>query len=186
MIIIKQFDHSVHVAEEMAMLYQAVWQKEEDDFFERLQKHANYVGFIGIVAYSDTNECIGFAYGYKSEEGQYYRGLLEQELTAEEASVWLTDCFEFVELLVHPSYRGNGLGKRLTEKLVGNYPAQTALLTTKTSNQIAKALYTSLGWVVVKGDFFPSPNDGPYVIMGKDLKKGELVSKLNIQEGEER
>lgn len=183
MIIIKQFDHSVHVAEEMAMLYQAVWQKEEDDFFERIQKHANYNGFLGIVAYSDTNECIGFAYGYKSEEGQYYRGLLEQELTVEEANVWLTDCFEFVELLVHPSYRENGLGKRLLEKLVNNCSMKTSVLTTKASNLVAQALYAKSGWVVVKENFFPSPNDGPYVIMGKDLRREELVSKL-IQEGE--
>ncbi len=170
MIIFKQFDHSVHTAEEMAMLYQAIWKKEEDDFFERIQRHADYEGFLGIVAYNDTNECVGFAYGYKSEKGQYYRELLEKELTSDEIERWLSDCFEFVELAVHPSYRKNGFGREMADKLVNNSHRKTSILTTQLSNLAAQTLYTSLGWVVVKEKFIPSPTDEPYVIMGKVLK----------------
>ena len=60
---------------------------------------------------------IGFAYGYASLPGQYYHELLARAFDREECDKWLRDCFEFVELAVHPSFRKQGLGRMLTLKL---------------------------------------------------------------------
>lgn len=58
----------------------------------------------------------------------------------------------------------------MADKLVNNSHRKTSILTTQVSNLAAQTLYTSLGWVVVKENFIPSPTDEPYVIMGKVLR----------------
>lgn len=129
-------------------------------------KHSDYEGFKGFFIKNEEENVVGFIYGYTSLPGQYYNTLLKKELTAEEQNVWLSDCFELVELAVHPDYRKQGFGRVLVKQLLECVENRTALLTTQVNNDSARNLYTKLGWRIIKEPFFPSNENTPFVIMG--------------------
>ncbi|MBM7587997.1 GNAT superfamily N-acetyltransferase [Bacillus pakistanensis] len=167
---VKQLDGSDFMFDEIAFLYNDIWNKEGTDFLGRLKRHSNYEGFRGFVAFNQEKEMIGYSYGYTSLEGQYYRDLLAKQLNPHELEAWLENCFEVVELAVHPSIRRSGLGQLLVGKLLEGVEHKTAILTTQEKNIPARTLYQNLEWVVVKESFIPSSVDAtPYVIMGKSL-----------------
>lgn len=170
MIKVIDFNGSDEILLEMASLYNFVWNAMDDEFKERIKRHSGYEGFRAVVALNEASAVVGFAYGYVSSEGQFYRGLLEKALSHEEIENWLEDCFEFVELAVHPEYQRNGLGVKLHQKLLAGIVQNTSILTTQVTNVSARSLYLKLDWVVVKEPFIPfSDNDEGYVIMGKVL-----------------
>ncbi|MED4018778.1 GNAT family N-acetyltransferase [Sutcliffiella cohnii] len=148
-------------------LYMDIW---NHSIKERLIKHSSYEGFRGYVIISDDEEVLGFSYGYTSLSGQYYHELLSKELEPKEYEKWLTDCFELVELAVHPARRKQGFGKFLVNELLRGVDNKTSLLTTQVSNHPARKMYENLGWVVVKESFLPNVDSSPYVIMGEVLK----------------
>ncbi|MGY3717370.1 GNAT family N-acetyltransferase [Sutcliffiella cohnii] len=156
-----------NLLEKIDSLYMDIW---NHSIKERLIKHDSYEGFRGCVIISDDEEVLGFSYGYTSLSGQYYHELLSKELESKEYEEWLTDCFELVELAVHPTYRKQGFGKFLVNELLRGVENKTSLLTTQVSNNAARILYESLGWVVVKESFLPNVDSSPYVIMGKVLR----------------
>lgn len=124
-----------HVAD----LYQQVWEQEDSTIRDRVMRHAGYDGYRGIVAISEQGEVAGYAYGYFSQPGQYYHGLLAKAFNPEEYQNWLGDCFEFVELGVHPAFRNQGLAKQLVTVLVDGAEHQTAVLTTQRNNALPAA-----------------------------------------------
>ncbi|MBY0097940.1 GNAT family N-acetyltransferase [Mesobacillus maritimus] len=151
----------------MDNLYRKVW---DYSIKERLIKHSSYPGFRGFVCLSDNEDILGFTYGYSSLPGQYYHDILVKELDSTAYELWLKDCFELVELVVHPSYRNQGYAKGLVTELLKDVQNKTTVLTTQVSNHSARRLYQGLGWADVKEPFFPSNEGTPYVIMGKVLK----------------
>ena len=157
------------VLQQISELYIEVWNSENDLIRERILKHSSYQGFKGLVVLSDDGKVVSFSYGYTSLPGQFYHELLAKELSSEEYQTWLQDCFEFVELAVHPSYRKQGIGKMLTEKLLADVNNKTSVLTTQIDNISARSLYESLHWKVLKEPFYPGDSKDPYVIMGKEL-----------------
>ncbi|PEV97767.1 GNAT family N-acetyltransferase [Bacillus cereus] len=155
----------------MTKLYCKVFNKTNfDEMVERITRHMGYTGFKGAVAINDENEVVGFTYGYRSLEGQYYNQLMREALNLEQVDQWLEDCFEFVELAVHPQYRNEGLGTKLHNRLLDGISNRTSVLTTQINNEKARSLYERLDWVNLLEPFHPSKNDVPYVIMGKALK----------------
>nr|WP_304217247.1 GNAT family N-acetyltransferase [Fredinandcohnia onubensis] len=158
------------VIQKVAELYKEVWNSEDHSIKERILKHSSYKGFRGFAILSKEDRVIGFAYGYTSLPGQFYHELLAKEFNSEEYHDWFQDCFEFVELAVHPSYRKQGLGKMLISKLVEGVDNSTTILTTQINNTSARSLYESLQWKVLKEPFYPSSLEHPYVIMGKELR----------------
>ncbi|WP_257964163.1 GNAT family N-acetyltransferase [Bacillus sp. UMB0728] len=161
---------------EAANLYNLVWNKEDDSFFNRLKRHGSYGGFQGYMAFDGEARLAGFAYGYNSQEGQYYRGLIERELSEKEKLTWLEDCFELVELAVHPESRKQGIGRLLEQNLLEKVSNKTAILTTQYDNFAARQLYRSLGWTAVKESFLPDQTGTAYVIMGKRLAQNRCSS----------
>ncbi|MGG3648883.1 GNAT family N-acetyltransferase [Bacillus wiedmannii] len=155
----------------MAKLYCKVFDTTNfADMVERIRRHIGYTDFKGIVAINDENEVIGFTYGYRSLEGQYYNQLMREVLNREQVDQWLEDCFEFVELAVDPQYQNEGLGTKLHNELLEGISNRTSVLTTQINNEKARSFYERLDWVDVLEPFHPSKNDVPYVIMGKALK----------------
>jgi len=153
--------------ETMDNLYRKVW---DYSIRERLIKHSSYPGFRGYLCITDKEEIVGFTYGYSSLTGQYYHDILAKELDSTGYTRWLTDCFELVELVVHPSYRNQGYAKYLVTELLKDVQNKTTVLTTQVNNHSARKLYQGLGWTTVKEPFYPSNDGTPYVIMGKGLK----------------
>ncbi|MEH7380200.1 GNAT family N-acetyltransferase [Bacillus sp. JJ1533] len=167
MVRVVKIDKDQHLLVTIDRLYREVWNQS---IIERLKKHINYDGFRGYILKSDNEEILGFSYGYSSQAGQYYHDLLANELGPIEYEKWLQDCFEFVELAVHPKHRNQGNGTRLIHELLKEVTNKTAVLTTQVNNSSARNLYHRLEWVVVKEPFIPNKNDFPYVIMGKALQ----------------
>ncbi|GIN37432.1 GNAT family N-acetyltransferase [Heyndrickxia oleronia] len=132
-------------------------------------KHSNYKWFRVYVINSVEGDIIGFSYGYTSSSGQYYHYLISNELSQIEYDRWLVDCFEFVELAVHPLHRNQGYGKLLINELLREVKNKTVVLTTQSNNEIARNLYQDLGWGVIKESFRPENNDHTYSILGKVL-----------------
>lgn len=133
------------------------------------RRHAGYPGWRGLVALGPGDEVLGFAYGYTSTPGQFYRGKLEAALGPDLSARWLSDCFEFVELGVVPPARRRGIAGRLHDALLAGTGHRTAVLTTWVTNTPARALYESRGWQVILEPWLPAPDGEPYVIMGLDL-----------------
>ncbi|KLA31565.1 GNAT family N-acetyltransferase [Bacillus cereus] len=155
----------------MAKLYCIVFDTTNfADMVEQIRRHIGYTDFKGIVAINDENEVVGFTYGYRSLEGQYYNQLMREVLNREQVDQWLEDCFEFVELAVDPQYQNEGLGTKLHNELLEGISNRTSVLTTQINNEKARSLYERLDWVDVLEPFHPSKNDVSYVIMGKALK----------------
>jgi ribosomal protein S18 acetylase RimI-like enzyme len=152
--------------ETMENLYREVW---DTSIKERLIKHSSYPGFRGFVCLSNKEEIVGFTYGYSSLTGQYYHDILAKELDSTAYQLWMKDCFELVELVVHPSYRNQGYAKWLVTELLKDVQNKTTVLTTQINNHSARKLYQGMGWTNVKEPFFPSNDGTPYVIMGKVL-----------------
>ena len=122
-------------------------------------------------------ELIGYAYGYSSLSGQYYHELLASHLAPDTSTEWLRDCFEFVELAVHPSCRKQGLGARLHDQLLKKLPFKRAVLTTQTNNWPAISLYRSKGWSIISDSFLPYDDpEEPFIIFGKTL---DLTSHIH-------
>lgn len=157
--------------ENMAKLYCKAFEKTNfNEMIERMKRHVEYADFKGIVAINDENEVVGFTYGYRSLEGQYYNQLMREALNLEQVEEWLQDCFEFVELAVHPQYQNEGLGTKLHNELLKGISNRTSVLTTQINNEKARSLYERLEWLNILEPFHPSKNDVPYIIMGKTLK----------------
>jgi ribosomal protein S18 acetylase RimI-like enzyme len=166
---LKKMENKEESQNEAANLYNLVWNKEDDSFFNRLKRHGSYGGFQGYMAFEGDARLAGFVYGYNSQEGQYYRGLIERELSEKETLTWLEDCFEVVELAVHPDSRKQGIGRLLEQRLLEKVSNKTAILTTQYDNFAARQLYRSLGWTAIEESFFPDQTGTAYVIMGKKL-----------------
>lgn len=160
---------SNEIVRQVSELYMQVWKSEDLSIKERILKHSTYEGFRGFVILTEEDKLIGFAYGYTSLPGQYYHELLAKELNEEEYKLWLQDCFEFVELAVHPSFRKEGYGKMLITKLLEDVNNKTTILTTQMDNTSARSLYESLQWKVLKAPFYPGNSKESYVIMGKEI-----------------
>ncbi|KAA0760312.1 GNAT family N-acetyltransferase [Bacillus sp. SH5-2] len=155
----------------IANLYCKAFEKTNfNEMIERVKRHIEYEDFKGIVAINDENEVVGFTYGYRSLEGQYYNQLMREALHLEQVNEWLQDCFEFVELAVHPKYQKEGLGTKLHNRLLDGISNRTSVLTTQINNVKARSLYERLDWVNILDPFYPSKDDVPCVIMGKVLK----------------
>ncbi|WP_339229007.1 GNAT family N-acetyltransferase [Oceanobacillus sp. FSL K6-2867] len=114
--------------------YIMTYGKNDNDFLMRFKKHATYKDFQGFIAYEEEN-IVGFVYGYVSLEGQYYNGLLREQLMKEEAVYWPKDCFEIVELAVHPSDMGKKLAQKLMSHLFDKVSTKTAVFTTRSDKK---------------------------------------------------
>ncbi|WP_102263863.1 GNAT family N-acetyltransferase [Mesobacillus jeotgali] len=167
----KEISRDEELLNQVANLYQQVWYQEDRSISDRVVRHAGYDGYRGFVAISEQEEVAGYAYGYFSQPGQYYHGLLSKAFNPEEYQNWLEDCFEFVELGVHPAFRNQGLAKQLVTRLIDGVEHKNAVLTTQSNNAPARSLYANLGWTVINEAFYPNGDEESYIIMGKKLQK---------------
>jgi ribosomal protein S18 acetylase RimI-like enzyme len=114
---------------------------------------------------------VGFAYGYRSGPGQYWRDQVAAVLKPEEAERRLGDNFELAEFGVLPEYQGRGVGSRLHDAILTDIPYRTAALSTLRfpEDSVALKMYRKRGWQVIRDNFRFTGHRDPYVIMGRDL-----------------
>ncbi len=150
-------------------------------FRESLARHSQRGGFRCVVAQDSERGVVGFGYGFRSAPGQWWRDTVEEALGEENARVWLSDAFEFVELAVAPLAQGRGIGGRIHDELLGGISYRTAVLSTYHEDTPARKLYLNRGWITLLWDFdFPGA-PRPVSVMGLDLNG--LRSKQGRENG---
>jgi GNAT superfamily N-acetyltransferase len=140
------------------------------EFGPRLLRHSEIPDFRLCVASLD-GRVLGFAYGYTSVPGGWWRETVVARLDGADAGYWFDDCFELAELAVVPECQQRGLGRRLHDLLLNDLRHRTSLLSTQMENEPATRFYYRLGWTVVVSDFVFPNRPHPYFIMGLTLRE---------------
>jgi ribosomal protein S18 acetylase RimI-like enzyme len=112
------------------------------DLFDRHRTRAGY----RLVTATDESGVVGFSWGYVGERGQYWSDLVCEVLPPELTAEWVGGHFEFVELAVRASQRGQGLGRALHDKLLESVTGHCLLSTADDRSDPAVRLYESAGW----------------------------------------
>jgi ribosomal protein S18 acetylase RimI-like enzyme len=139
-----------------------------NEFGPRMLRHSRNQDFRLCVASVDAR-VVGFAYGYTSVAGGWWRETVTAELDRAQAEYWFDDCFELAELAVVPEHQRCGLGRRLHDALLTDLPHRTSVLSTQMENEPATRFYVQLGWSVVRSNFAFPNRPHPYFIMGLTL-----------------
>lgn len=139
-------------------------------FRESFMRHTRRGGFRCVVAKDSEQGVVGFGYGYTSKPGQWWRDVVEEGMSKENARKWLSDAFEFVELAVQPSMQGRGIGGRIHDELLRGLPNRTAVLSTYQGETPALFLYRKRGWITLLWDFLFPGAPQPILVMGLDLR----------------
>jgi GNAT superfamily N-acetyltransferase len=140
---------------------------------ERLIQQAGNPDFRLCVAV-EAGAAVGFAYGYASVPGGWWRQSVAAQLRGQDWHKWLDDCFEFAELAVVPDFQGRGVGGLLHYGLLHQLQQSTSLLSTQKANLSALSFYKARGWIVLNDWMLFSNRTEPYVIMGLDLTEHEI------------
>lgn len=134
--------------------------------------HVRRAGFRAVATVSTDGRLLGFGYGYTSAPGQWWHDQVRAALPGDQRPVWLTDCFEVVELHVRPAAQGHGLGASQLRALLGMAEGRTTLLSTPEADEAtsrAWRLYRRFGFVdVLRRFYFPGDERG-FAILGRSL-----------------
>jgi ribosomal protein S18 acetylase RimI-like enzyme len=137
--------------------------------------HVRRPGFRAVASLDPAGALLGFGYGYTSGSGQWWHDQVRHALRRDARRLWLTDCFEVVELHVRPAAQGHGLGAAQLTALLGAATAKTTLLSTpEADEQRSRAwrLYRRFNFVDVLRDFHFPGDDRPFAILGRPLPLG--------------
>ncbi|HEX3733186.1 MAG TPA: GNAT family N-acetyltransferase [Mycobacteriales bacterium] len=138
-----------------------------------IASHAHRSGFRAVATFDD-DRLVGFCYGYRGQPGQWWHDQVSGALVPEGYRHWLADCFEVVELHVHPDSQGAGLGERQLSAVLADAGARTAVLSTPEqapgeTQTRAWRLYRRYGFKdVVRGLRFPG-DERPFAVLGRTL-----------------
>jgi ribosomal protein S18 acetylase RimI-like enzyme len=137
-------------------------------FASIFEGHFDREGFRLFVARADGNVA-GFAYGYKSQPGGWWRDHVAQEMGSRLAVEWLEDAFEFTELAVKPVFEGRGIGGALHDALLDGVGTRTAVLSTLQEGTRGLGLYEHKGWMTLLENVWFGGTPAPYRVMGLRL-----------------
>jgi ribosomal protein S18 acetylase RimI-like enzyme len=138
-------------------------------FASLFETHVERDGFRLTVARAD-GDVVGFAYGYASRPGGWWRDRVAEALGTRMSMEWLEDAFEFTELAVRPRYEGRGIGGALHDALLERVEARTAMLSTLQEETRGLRLYERRGWQTLLEDVCFGGTPAPYRIMGLRLR----------------
>jgi len=145
---------------------------------EIMHAHVSRRGFVAVVAVDDKDNShndddvggvVGFAYGYHGRRGEWWHDIVVNALGRDAAAQWMRDAFELAELHVRPDRQGEGLGRRILERLLAEVDAASVVLSTHDRESTARRLYRSFGFVdVLRGFVFPGSSE-VYAVMAREL-----------------
>jgi ribosomal protein S18 acetylase RimI-like enzyme len=133
--------------------------------------HVHRSGFRAVATLDDTGRLIGFGYGYRSESGQWWHDQVSAGLRRDARKLWMTDCFEIVELHVRPAAQGFGIGARQLTALLHAQPGRRTLLSTPEADEAtsrAWRLYRRFDYVDVLRNFYFPGDDRAFAVLGRD------------------
>jgi len=133
------------------------------------RRHTRNAGFVCRAAVTDTNDVVGFGYGYSTTPGQWWHDLVRRAMTREMAAEWLTDAFELSELHVLPEYQGCGIGRALLEGIAADVPQAVMLLSTPDADTRAFRMYRAMGFVDLARHYLFPGDSRPFAVLGVQL-----------------
>ncbi|WFE21113.1 GNAT family N-acetyltransferase [Solwaraspora sp. WMMD937] len=134
--------------------------------------HVRRPGFRAVATLTAEGALAGFGYGYRSAAGQWWHDQVRGALPRTARGTWLTDCFEVVELHVHPQAQGHGIGAHQLRTLLGMAAGATTLLSTpEADEQRSRAwrLYRRFGYVDVLRNFHFPGDERAFAVLGRTL-----------------
>lgn len=133
------------------------------------RRHADNDGFACRAAVLPDGLLVGFAYGYRTRQGQWWHDLVRKALAAEVAERWLSDAFELSELHVLPAHQGYGTGRRVLCELADALPHTAMLLSTPDGDTRAFRLYRRLGFLDLTRHYLFPGDARPFAVLGARL-----------------
>lgn len=137
-------------------------------FASVFENHLDRDGFRLFVAHAD-DDIVGFAYGYASHPGGWWRDQVAEAMGTNLTKEWLEHAFELTELAVRPFYQGRGIGSALHDALLDGIDARTAVLSTLQQETRGLKLYDRKGWQTLLEDFWFGGTPAPYRVLGLRL-----------------
>lgn len=133
----------------------------------QVQHHEPGFQFLGAFA-GDPAQLVGFAYVRRCRPGQWWYEAVALEMERAGLHDWLDGSYQLVELAVHLSYQGRGIGGELHDTVAGAHAGKRMLLSTSTKETVASRLYARRGWQTLIASFtFPGVRR-PYRILGRE------------------
>lgn len=114
---------------------------------------------------AETDDIIGFLVGFDLDLQHWWPRQVEGALRERGHGDWLEDAFELMDLQVHPSAQGRGVGTALLTRQLADMPHRRMVLSTDPEGR-ARALYRRLGFVDLVPDFVYAGTDYRAALMG--------------------
>ena len=122
------------------------WTDEESQHHRDLLTGLMKEPTFGIVIVEAGDQLVGFEYGYQLRpDTQWWQNFLEpvpDDVTRESPG----RTFALIDLAVDERWRGQGLGRKLTETLLASRIEQRATLSVQPTATDTQAFYVHLGW----------------------------------------
>jgi ribosomal protein S18 acetylase RimI-like enzyme len=134
--------------------------------------HTRRPDFQAVATLDDDDTLLGFGYGYRGTQGQWWHDQVRGALRRDLRKYWLADCFELVELHVRPDMQGQKIGGRQLYDLLTHSEQETVLLSTPEADEQASRawrLYRRFGFVDVLRQFHFPGDDRPFAVLGRHL-----------------
>jgi ribosomal protein S18 acetylase RimI-like enzyme len=151
-----------------AQVYGEAMQRRPEFVVQRrqiMQSHVTRPGLVAVLARAE-GDLVGFGYGYRGRDGDWWHDVVAGALGRPRAREWLTDSFELAELHVHPDWHGQGIGRRILTTVLDSAVGRTVVLSTHDRESPARRLYRSVGFTdLLTGFVFPGSTE-VYVVMG--------------------
>jgi GNAT superfamily N-acetyltransferase len=123
-----------------------------------------------VIARAQEREgLMGFAYGWRSTEGDDLRAVFLEKLGPAELSLWTADSFEIADFAILPEEQGKGVGKELYSAFFKGIEEKRGVLKTHCSDSIEVQMYRRRGWATLIEQFVWGPKNLPYTAMGIQL-----------------
>jgi ribosomal protein S18 acetylase RimI-like enzyme len=122
------------------------WTDEESQHHRKLLSDLMEEPTFGIASAEAGGRLAGFGYGYQLRpDTRWWQNFLEP-VPDELAREWPGRTFALIDLAVDQAWRGQGLGRKLTEMLLGSRAEQRATLSVQPTAVDTQAFYVHLGW----------------------------------------
>ena len=91
-------------------------------------RHLSHPGLRAVLAQTDNDGLVGFAYGYFGAAGQWWHDAVYDEMDRQQRTTWLANAFEIAELHVLPAWQGQGIGRALLQMVCQDVQRETVVL----------------------------------------------------------
>jgi ribosomal protein S18 acetylase RimI-like enzyme len=122
------------------------WTDEESQHHREMLSSLRTEPTFGIATAEADGQLVGFAYGYQlPPDTRWWQNFLEP-VPGDLAREWPGRTFALIDLAVDQPWRGQGLGRNLTEMLLASRAEQRATLSVQPTAADTQAFYLHLGW----------------------------------------